>query len=66
MVFTGIAVNYMLRVNLNIVIVSIVKPPEKPAIESECRDSWINSTIVYRNSTKPVRNYFQYFIYCLS
>lgn len=36
MVFSGIGINYMLRVQLNLVIVAVVVPPHKISIIGQC------------------------------
>ncbi|XP_034942652.1 vesicular glutamate transporter 3-like isoform X2 [Chelonus insularis] len=54
MVFSGIAVNFMLRVNLNLVIVAIVPPPENSPIISQCNqidNTKINNVTLLDNRT---------------
>lgn len=51
MVFTGVAVNFMLRVQLNLVIVAVVRAPEKAAVVSECT-AILNNTNFWNNNTR--------------
>lgn len=52
LVFTGFAINYMIRINLNIAIVSMVKPRPKSneSLTSECIAAHLNQSVVNINT----------------
>lgn len=62
LVLCGFAINYMLRLNLNIIIVAMVIPYSKPAAVAQCNvenststvDVWINETSWDDNVSFPI------------
>lgn len=55
LVFCGFAVNYVLRINLNLTIVAMVLPYPKPAAIAQCNVQE-NSTAFWTNETFPDNN----------
>lgn len=55
LVFCGFAINYMLRLNLNLTIVAMVLPYSKPAAVTQCNVE--NSTLFSTNETSQNNNY---------
>ncbi|KAL6255754.1 hypothetical protein P5V15_012997 [Pogonomyrmex californicus] len=56
LVFCGFAINYMLRLNLNLTIVAMVIPHPKPAAVTQCNME--NSTSPWTNQTSEDNNTF--------
>ncbi|XP_072755550.1 putative inorganic phosphate cotransporter [Anoplolepis gracilipes] len=54
LVFCGFAINYMLRLNLNLTIVAMVIPYSKPAAVVQCNPE--NSTLIWTNETSQNNN----------
>lgn len=54
LVFYGFAINYMLRLNLNLTIVAMVLPHSKPTAVVQCNVE--NSTLLWTNETSQNNN----------
>ncbi|EFN73550.1 Vesicular glutamate transporter 1 [Camponotus floridanus] len=54
LVFCGFAINYMLRLNLNLTIVAMVLPYSKPAAVTQCNVE--NNTLFWTNETSQNNN----------
>ncbi|XP_050466531.1 putative inorganic phosphate cotransporter isoform X2 [Cataglyphis hispanica] len=54
LVFCGFAINYMLRLNLNLTIVAMVLPYSKPAAAVQCNIE--NNTLLWTNETSQNNN----------